>query len=54
MKLKIVSIIKVNEKEIDQRNLQPEILRQIIIKKVDFAMGSIGFERRSDICRNKH
>lgn len=46
MKLQIVSIIKINEKEINQRDLQPEVLQQIIIKKVNFAMENIGFERK--------
>ena len=44
-KLEIVSLVKIDGKWVNQNELCPETFREVVEKKMDQAMGVIGFQR---------
>lgn len=45
MKLKIVSMVRINGQEVKQEDLDPEVFHKLLEEKIDFAMKNAGFEK---------
>lgn len=45
LKLKIVSMVRINGQEVKQEDLDPEVFHKLLEEKIDFAMKNVGFEK---------